>query len=168
MQRRRLLGWGGAAVLAAVLAGAGAASLRPAIRRGLLTADGQILVNALGQAILQGSLPEDNPAVALALTGLQKRFEELVQALPAHTQSDIEEMLVALNHPAGCRALMGHSIDWATASPQQVQTALTDMQKSDWSLRRQAYLALHDLIGGAYFAAPQTWAILGYPGPMAV
>jgi hypothetical protein len=39
------------------------------------------------------------------------------------------------------------------------------MRVSALSLRQQAYQALHDIVGSAYFSDPRTWGILGYPGP---
>jgi hypothetical protein len=55
--------------------------------------------------------------------------------------------------------------DWAQASVPELQAALQDMRASRISLRVQGYLALHDLVGAAYFSEPATWAVLGYPGP---
>ena len=50
----------------------------------------------------------------------------------------------------------------------QLQKALQSMRVSTLSLRQQAYHALHDIVGGAYFSDAQTWAQLGYPGPIKI
>ena len=42
------------------------------------------------------------------------------------------------------------------------------MRTSRIGLRQQAYHALRDLTNAAYFADPQTWPLMGYPGPRAV
>ncbi|WP_427915642.1 hypothetical protein ACPWT1_06325 [Ramlibacter sp. MMS24-I3-19] len=42
------------------------------------------------------------------------------------------------------------------------------MRTSTLSLRVQAYQALHDISGAAYFSDRSTWAVLGYPGPVQV
>ena len=42
------------------------------------------------------------------------------------------------------------------------------MRVSSISLRQQAYQALHDIVGGAYFSDAQTWGLLGYPGPLKI
>ena len=57
---------------------------------------------------------------------------------------------------------------WASASNQEIHAGLQSMRLSSLGLRQQAYQALHDIVGGAYFSAPGTWQILGYPGPLAV
>ncbi|MEO8653744.1 MAG: hypothetical protein ABI409_06430 [Ramlibacter sp.] len=41
-----------------------------------------------------------------------------------------------------------------------------DRRTSGLDLRRQAYQALHDIVGSAYFSDPGTWSFLGYPGPL--
>jgi hypothetical protein len=42
------------------------------------------------------------------------------------------------------------------------------MRTSSLQLRQQAYQALHDLVGSAYFSDAATWHLLGYPGPMRI
>jgi hypothetical protein len=39
------------------------------------------------------------------------------------------------------------------------------MRVSGITLRQQAYQALHDIVGGAYFSDVGTWGLLSYPGP---
>ena len=56
----------------------------------------------------------------------------------------------------------------ADASVAEIQSALQSMRVSTLSLRRQAYQALHDIVGAAYFSDPGTWSLLRYPGPVAV
>ena len=42
------------------------------------------------------------------------------------------------------------------------------MRLSTISLRQQAYQALHDIVGSAYFSDAGTWSMLGYPGPLKI
>ena len=58
--------------------------------------------------------------------------------------------------------------DWATASVDEVSTALQGMRVSRMALREQTYSALHDIVGGTYFSAPSTWPAMGYPGPRTI
>jgi hypothetical protein len=134
----------------------GAWRLRPAA---------QTLFKAVGVAVLEGSLPDDSPARTQALDGLLARLDGLVAALPAHARAELAQLLGVLTHPLGRQALAGLTPDWADASTAQVQAALQGMRSSSLALRQQAYQALHDLVGGAYFSDPVTWEALGYPGP---
>jgi hypothetical protein len=42
------------------------------------------------------------------------------------------------------------------------------MRGSGIALRQQAFLALREIVNAAYFSEPSTWAVLGYPGPLAI
>ena len=168
MQRRRWLQWGiaGAATLAVL--GGGALLWQPAWDESGLSDTAGGLVSTLAEAILDGSLPTAPPARAQALEGLLARTEDLIRNLPSHSQDELGQLLGLLNHPAGRVGLAGLHTPWAQASVEEVQQALQGMRLSSVSLKRQAYQALHDVIGGAYYADPSTWTELGYPGPQAV
>jgi hypothetical protein len=54
---------------------------------------------------------------------------------------------------------------WGEASEAEVGAFLDGWRGSSLGLLRSGYHALHDLILGAWYADPATWAALGYPGP---
>lgn len=121
---------------------------------------------AVGQAVLEGSLPNAGPERAAALAGLMERVQGVVQALPRHARAELSQLLDVLSSAPGRRVLAGLSSDWSVATVPQVQSALQDMRLSSLALRQQAYQALHDVVGGAFFSDPSQWALLGYPGPL--
>jgi hypothetical protein len=96
---------------------------------------------------------------------LLQRLADAVAALPPHAQAELSELLALMGTSAGRQLLGGVSAPWQSATVPQVQAGLQDMRFSRISLRQQAYQALHDLTGAAYFSSPQTWTVLGYPGP---
>ena len=167
MQRRSLLklGLGSAAVLA--LGGGAVALLQPGLAGSRLSATGREVFQQVGRAILEGSLPQ-GPAGAQAVSGLLDRIDALVAALPPHAQSELSQLLALLAAAPGRRLLAGLPVAWPQASVVQIQQALQEMRTSPIALRQQAYLALHDIVSGAYFSEPATWPLLGYPGPVAV
>ena len=65
----------------------------------------------------------------------------------------------------GRRLLAGLDEPWPAAAIPAVQQAMQSMRTSSVALRQQAYQALHDIVGGAYFSDATTWTLLGYPGP---
>ena len=69
---------------------------------------------------------------------------------------------------AGRRLLASLDVPWPKADLSRIQAALQSMRTSPLALKQQAYHALHDITGAAYFSDPSTWAVLGYPGPVAV
>ncbi len=179
MQRRRLLtlGLGSAAILAV----AGGGLLASGVARPGLVQLGNVagaptgplgfaagardVLASVGRAVLEGSLPAEPAAQAQAVDALLGRLQDLVRALPAPTQAELSQLLGLLASAPGRIGLAGLRPPWASASPAEVQQALTGMRFSSLSLRQQAYHALHDLTSGAYFSAPDTWAQLGYDGP---
>ncbi len=168
MQRRRLLALG--AVSAAVLAiGGGTLSLlKPGLDGGRLSAGAREVFVAVGRAILEGSLPSEAPASNAALAGLIERIDALQAALPPHAQAELSQLLSLLASSPGRHALAGLSSPWPQATVVEIQGALQLMRTSGMSLRQQAYHALHDIVGGAYFSDAQTWGRIGYPGPVKI
>lgn len=168
MRRRGLLTLG--LVSAAVLAvGGGAlALLAPGLQDGKLSARGREVMSAVGRAMLDGSLPAGDQAVATELQGLLARVDRLVAALPPHAQSELSQLLALLGSAGGRRALAGLGEDWHAAPVARRQEALQAMRVSGVALRQQAYQALHEIVGSAYFSEPATWRVLGYPGPLQI
>lgn len=166
MQRRRLLALG--AVSAAVLAVGGGmlAALQPGLRDARLSDAGRDVFAGSSRALLDGSLPAGGAGQQRALEGLLERIDAVIAALPPHAQSELSQLLAILASSAGRRALAGLATPWPQASVAEIQQALQDMRVSGISLRQQAYQALHDIVGGAYFSDAQTWGLMGYPGPI--
>lgn len=168
LQRRSWLRLGLVSAGMLALAGGGLALWAPGpVWQGdqRLAPAGRVFFRAVAAAVLEGSLPTTEPAREQALDALLDRLEALMAALPAHAQVELAQLLSVLTHPLGRQTLAGLARDWADASTAQVQAALQAMRTSSLALRLQAYQALHDLVGGAYFSDPGTWEALGYPGP---
>ncbi|HYD77414.1 hypothetical protein [Ramlibacter sp.] len=168
MRRRSWLklGIGGAAVL--VMGGGALALMEPGLQQGRLGPSGRLVFTHTGRALLDGSLPAQPGQLAVALEGLLDRIDALVAALPSHAQQELSQLLALLASGVGRRALAGLSPDWPAASTAEIQEALQAMRTSSLTLRRQAYQALHDIAGAAYFSDRSTWPLLGYPGPMTI
>jgi hypothetical protein len=168
MRRRRLLKLGLASATLLALAGGSLGLLRPGLHASRLAPAGRKVFGALAPAMLEGSLPSASIQRDQAIRALLDRIDLLVASLPAHAQGELSQLLSLLANAAGRRALTGLDHDWPVAGVAEIQRGLQAMRLSSVSLRQQAYHALHDIIGGAYFAEPATWTMLGYPGPIAV
>ena len=168
MQRRTLLKLGATSAALLAVVGGTAALIQPGLERGILTAAGRDVFRAIGLGVLDKTLPEPAPAKEVALADLLDRVDLLVTALPPHAQAELSQLLSILASGAGRRALAGLSTPWPNATTADVQAALQDMRLSSLAVRQQAYAALHDIKAGAYFSEPTTWAMLGYPGPLAI
>ncbi|MEO7886808.1 MAG: hypothetical protein ABIR76_08695 [Polaromonas sp.] len=165
MQRRTLLKLGAASAAVLVLAGGGAALLRPGLAGGALSSAGRDVFAAVGRGVLDTTLPAEAGPREIALQGLLNRVDILVQSLPPHAQGELSQLLALLASVPGRLALARLTRPWPEAAVAEIQQALQEMRLSSLALRQQAYAALHDITAGAYFAAPSSWAMLGYPGP---
>jgi hypothetical protein len=168
MQRRRLLALGAVSAAVLVIGGGSLALLQPGLHEARLSPGGRDVFSAVGRAILDGSLPAQPAAAQVALDGLIERIDALVSALPPHAQAELSQLLSLLASSGGRRMLAGLSPSWTDASVPELQQALQAMRVSGISLRQQAYHALHDIVGGAYFSDAQTWGPIGYPGPVRI
>jgi hypothetical protein len=167
MQRRRLLALGAVSAAALALGGGAIALMQPGLQDSRLTAGGREVFLGVSRGLLDGSLPS-GPAAAGALSALLDRIDALVAALAPHAQAELSQLLALLATAPGRRALAGLSEPWPSAQVSDIQQALQSMRVSSVSLRQQAYQALHDIVGGAYFSDAQTWVGLGYPGPLKI
>ncbi|MFL6691529.1 MAG: hypothetical protein ACJ8GO_01070 [Ramlibacter sp.] len=160
------LGLGGAMVLA--LGGGAVALFEPGLRGTRLATPGKQVFRSVARAFLDGALPTDPTQHQAALSGFLDRVDSLVGALPAHARDELSQLLALLATTAGRRGLAGLEAGWQDASIEQLHGALQSMRTSSLAIRQQAYHALHDITGAAYFSEASTWSILGYPGPVAV
>lgn len=168
MQRRSLLTLGAISATALALAGGAFALLQPGLREGSLSAAGRRVFSGASRALLDGSLPAGSEALQTALDGLLARIDVLVAALPLYAQSELSRLLAVLSSAGGRRALAGVGQPWESAAVADIQQALQSMRVPRVSLRQQAYQALHDIVGSAYFSDAATWSLLGYPGPLKI
>lgn len=161
MKRRwLLLGAFSGAVLA--LGGGTLALMRPGLLHGKLTESGREVFGGAARGLLDGIIGPDEIAPLLA------RIDTLVSGLPPNAQAELSQLLALLASAPGRMAFAGLAPTWAEATVQQIQDAMQSMRLSSVSLRQQAYQALHDIAGAAYFSDDATWALLGYPGPKSI
>ena len=156
----------GALSTVALVVGGGAIALwQPGLRDSKLSPAGQEVFGNIARGLLEGSLPTDSAARVAALQALLVRIDPLVAGLPPHAQAELSQLLSLLASAGGRFVLTGMAQSWPEATVGEIQHALQVMRLSPISLKQQAYQALHDIVGGAYFADPSTWPLLAYPGP---
>jgi len=168
MQRRSWMKLGAGAAILLALGGGAVALIEPGLRAGRLSAGGRLVFGHVARAFLEGVLPADPVQQRAALAAFLQRVDVLVGALPPHARQELSQLLALLATSPGRRGLAGLEADWPAATIAQLQAALQSMRTSSLALRQQAYHALHDITGAAYFSDASTWAVLGYPGPVPV
>lgn len=164
MKRRTLFRLG--LVGAVVLAGGGLLAVaRPGWAGGRLTPEGRALFAALAPTVLEQLLPAAPDARASAIAAHLQRVEGTIAAFAPAIQAEIAQMLGLLLHPAGRVAFTGLRSEWTGADPAEVAAALQSLRGSTLELKQQVFHALRDLTVGAWFAGPDAWQAIGYPGP---
>lgn len=160
------MGLGGAALLTIV--GGAVALVHPGIEQGRLTAHAQAIFRAIAAAVLDGSLATSPSARESQLDIHLRHVDEAIAAFPPETQAELSQLLALLASAPGRAFLAGLHTPWAVATPKETQASLQAMRTSSTKLRQQTYHALRDLTNAAFYADPQAWHLMGYPGPVPV
>jgi len=162
--RREFLrvGVGGAAVLAIARIGH-AQTAGPA--DGGLDAPAREVLAAVVPVILDGALPADSESRAPRVAATIDRIGRSVAGLPPHMQAEVGELFALLAFAPGRRLIAGVRAPWREATPEDIAAFLERWRHSGWTLLRQGYLALHELVLAAFYADPGSWPRIDYPGP---
>jgi hypothetical protein len=168
LSRRQVLKFGVAGGLLLIAAGAvrgqrGYRASTGADRLEVLTeSDGEVLA-AIAPVILAGT-----GAAGARLAAIVGSIDRAVAGLPPHLQTEVKQLLALLASWPGRRLLAGVSAAWPQASPEDIAAFLERWRFSRWVLFQQAYHALHELVLAAWYARPDSWPAIGYPGPPAL
>ncbi len=168
MKRRHLLAVGGAAATLLAVAGTAAIWWRPARVDGRLQLEAQVMLSRVAEAVLDTLLPAEPDLRAQALSKHLARLEATVAGMPPALQAEVDQLFTLLLAPPGRSLLLGLPSPWEQARVAELQQAMQALRTSQLALRQQVFHALRDLTNAVYFADPDTWAVLGYPGPRAV
>lgn len=130
-----------------------------------LSAGEREMLTALCGALLAGALPGDTEErrrlLALTVDGIATEISGLSLA----SQKEIGELFSLLVLAPGRLVLAGVSKPWREATVGEVSGFLQSWRSSRLALLQGAYGALHDLTFGAWYARPDTWEAIAYPGP---
>lgn len=158
--RRRFIkaGLAGSVLLAAAgwLNAAGARPLNDAERE---------MLGAIAAALLAGALPNDETQRRRLLALTVDGIAGTVAGFPLATQREIGELFGLLVVAPGRLVLTGIGRPWREARAAEVSEFLQSWRTSRFPLLQSAYAALHDLTFGAWYARPDSWETIAYPGP---
>lgn len=120
---------------------------------------------AIVPAVIGPMLPTDAAARAAAVSRTVDGVQQAVHGLPLSTQKEIQDLFGLLTLAPARRLLAGVPA-WELASTEQVTAFLQSWRTHRFGMLRGAYAALHDLVLGVWYAQPDSWAAIGYPGPI--
>ena len=168
LRRRGFLKLGIASAVVLAVAGGAVALIKPGLVNGKTTPATRLVLTQVAQSMLAGSLPTDATERQRILDGMMERADVFIAGLPNHVQAELSQLFGLLATAAGRRGIVGISASWESVSVDEMTAALVAMRASGTELRIQAYQGLHDLVCVPYFAGTESWALLGYPGPVAI
>jgi hypothetical protein len=164
--RRTFLKAGAVAALALAAGGGICRAMHPPVlQRFVLDGEARNALHAIIPAILAGMLP-DGPRREAAVAAATEGVQQAILGLPLATQKEVQDLFGLLALAPARRVLTGISGSWAGASVPEVSRFLQEWRLHRVGLLRSAYQALHDLVLGAWYADPSSWAAIGYPGPI--
>lgn len=163
LSRRQFIRTGVAGSL--VLAFAGAFN-QPfaAMPRSLSDGEREMLA-AVVAVFLAGALPDNAEARQTIVARTVDGIARAVSGLSLATQKEISELFGLLVLPPGRLLAAGLAKPWRDASATDVAGFLESWRASRLGLLQSGYAALHDLTFGAWYARPDSWEAIGYPGP---
>lgn len=159
-----------AGVLGALVLAAGGAVYRklqgpPALAPYRFDGGARTVLAAIVPAVIGPMLPTEAAARSAMIARTVDGVQGAVATLPLSTQKEIQD-LFGLLWLAPARRLLAGIPAWEEASTEQVAGFLQDWRMHRFGMLRGAYAALHDLVLGAWYAQPDAWAAIGYPGPI--
>ena len=132
----------------------------------VLEGDAYTVLAAVIPAMLGPALPAEPGAHAAAVQAAAARVRDAVLGLPLATQKEVQDLFGLLALGPGRRLLAGVGGGWERADPQQVAAFLQSWRTHRLAMLQVGYMAMHDLILGAWYADPSTWEAIAYPGPI--
>lgn len=170
-QRRRFLKVGlmGTAVLTAA-AGGIILSRQPEVCSDCLwlQQDDQHLLQAIIPVMLVGALPIDKDERSQAIDEIITGFDISISHLPPLVRAEVRQLLWLLEFSITRSLFTGVWSSWHNADESNIANFLKSWQYSRFDLFRVGYIALHDLIVASWYANPNSWQRINYPGPPAL
>ncbi|OHC62841.1 MAG: hypothetical protein A3H93_02970 [Rhodocyclales bacterium RIFCSPLOWO2_02_FULL_63_24] len=123
------------------------------------------VITAIAPVLLQDAFPVAGPERAAALERIARGVALAVGALSAAAQKEVAELFALLAFAPTRVAVAGVTASWDRASAADIEGFLRRWQHSRLDLLKSGYQALHDLVLGAWYADPQSWTAIAYPGP---
>ena len=124
------------------------------------------VVRALVPAMLDGALPADAKERDAAIDRCVEGVAIAVRGLSPAAQEEAGQLFALLAMAPTRLALAGIGSSWDKASAADVAGFLQRWRGHRVGLLQSGYLALHDLVLGAWYGDERTWQSIGYGGPL--
>lgn len=138
----------------------------PALRA--LDAESTEIMTAVVPAMLDGALPEEPNARAIAVRETVTGIDQAILGLPPLARAELDQLFALLASSPGRLALLRTTSTWSAVGVADVNAFLDRLRTSRWTLLRAAYDAMHQLVLASWYGNPRAWTAIGYGGPPAL
>jgi len=167
MQRRSFLKLGLMAAAGVAAGGTLYRVLHPVVPgRFALDGEAHAVLAAIMPAMLGSALAAAEPQRSAQLASAMRGVHLAIAGLPLAQQQEVQDLFGLLALAPARRLLAGVEGGWNQAEPARVAAFLQHWRLHRFATLQTAYLALHDLILGAWYGDARHWASIGYPGPL--
>lgn len=97
--------------------------------------------------------------------GLAARMDGVVAAAHPAAQQELKRLIRLFESAVAGFLLDGQARLFTASAPAQQDARLRAWERSRLALRRTGFHALKRLVYAVYYASPETWSAVGYPGP---
>ena len=94
-----------------------------------------------------------------------EKIDGLLARMDPAVGGEIKQVLLLLENALAGLVFDGRTKPFTRMMPEAQDDALRSWQNSRLDVRRTAYTALHGLCAAAYYASPEIYPLVGYPGP---
>jgi hypothetical protein len=94
-----------------------------------------------------------------------EKIDDLLATCDPGLTAEISQALALFENAVTGLLFDGRPTPFSAATPEQQDAAIESWRTSRLHLRRQVYKALRTLCASTYYASPESWASVGYPGP---
>ena len=116
-------------------------------------------------AVAERLVPERTGFPRPGVLRLASRMDEVAAMAHPATQVELRRLVRLFESALAGLLLDGQARLFTTSTPAQQDRRLGAWAQSRLPLRRTGYRALKRLVYASYYAAPETWAAIGYAGP---
>jgi hypothetical protein len=132
-----------------------------------LSVEQRAVLAAIVPVLLAGALPEGGQR-AEAVGAVVDGVEQAVSGLPPHLRRELDQLFMLLTFGPTRWLVAGVGAPWQRATAAEIAEFLESWRTSWLVLLQSGYHALHELIMAAWYARPESWPALRYPGPPAL
>lgn len=116
-------------------------------------------------AVAERVCPANGKFPAASSVLVAEKIDALLAGLDPATQAETKSLLRLVENALPGLLLDGRFTTFTGSSPAVQDAVLEAMRTSRMGLRRTMFKALGGLVGATYYAQPEVWGAVGYPGP---